>query len=119
MAKNKMKNTIVEMELSDGSKVKLTLAYRFLIQLSAKNRKAYDAYNAVWNKKEEKREEIDNVRILYTGYLCASLQEGTFDAAMTWDEFVDSVSSDREETNRALMGLVAPKRLGDTATPSE
>lgn len=116
--KNTTANTVVEMEMADGSVVRLTLAYRFLLKLSSVNRRAYDEYNAVYNKKEGKREEIDNIRILYAAYLCAAIQDGTEDSAMSWDSFIDSVSLDREVTNNAMLALISPKRLGDTAMRS-
>ena len=118
MAKNKALNTVVELEMLDGSTVKLTLAYRYLLKLSAFNRRAYDEYNAIMNKKEGKREEIDQVRILYAAYLCACLQDGTEGSAMSWDEFLDNVIPDRELVGNALGWLMAPKRMGDTGTPS-
>lgn len=116
--KNTTANTVVEMEMADGSVVRLTLAYRFLLKLSSVNRRAYDDYNAVYNKKEGKREEIDNIRILYAAYLCAAIQDGTEESAMSWDSFIDSVSLDREVTNNAMLALISPKRLGDTAMRS-
>ena len=119
MAAKKMKNTLVELEMADGTTVKLTLAYRFLIQLSGVNRKVYDEYNAIWNKKDGKREEIDNVKMLYAAYLCAQIQEGTVDTALSWDEFIDNLTLDREETGRAITALIAPKRVRGTATHSE
>jgi len=119
MTKNNAKNTIVELEMQDGSTVKLTLAYRFLLQLSTFNRKVYDEYNAVWNKKEGKREEIDNVRVLYAAYLCACIQDGTQEAAMSWDEWLDNVTLDREAVGYAMRDLLAPKRKGDIETRSE
>ena len=119
MTKNKANNTVVLLEMADGSSVKLTLAYRYLLQLSTFNRKVYDDYNAVWNKKEGKREEVDNVRTLYAAYLCAAIQEGTQDSAMSWDEFLDNMTFDREAVGEALRGLLTPKRKGDIGTPSE
>ena len=119
MAKNRANNTIVELEMQDGTTVKLTLAYRWLLKLSAFNRKAYDEYNKIWNKKASTREEIDNVRICYAAYLCAALQDGTQDEAMSWDEFLDRVTLDREAIGHALMGLLAPKRKGDIGKRSE
>ena len=120
MAKQpKANNTVVELEMDDGSVVRLTLAYRYLMQLSAKNRAAYDEYNASWRKKEEKRDEFDNLRFIYTGYLCAAIMDGTFDDTMTWQQFLDAAPIDREAVGMALMGLIAPKRKGASATPSE
>lgn len=119
MAKPKTNNTVVELEMQDGSIVRLTLAYRFLLQLSAKNRAAYEEYNASWRKKEEKRDEFDNLRFIYTGYLCAAIQDGTFDEAMSWDAFIDAAPTDREAVGMALMGLIAPKRKGASVKRSE
>ena len=119
MAKNKFKNTLVEMEMEDGSKVKLTLSYGRLIQLSSKNRRAYDEYNKVFNKREGTFEEIDNLRILYAAYLCAQIQLDMFEDAMKWEEFVENTSQDRTEVGRAIKELMSPKDHGDTARPSE
>ena len=119
MSKNKSNNTVVMLEMADGSSVKLTLSYRHLLQLSTVNRKVYDEYNAVWNKKEGKREEIDNVRIIYAAYLCAAIQDGEQDEAMSWDEFLDNVTLDREAIGNALRDLLVPKRKGDIGTLSE
>ena len=119
MSKNKANNTVIMLEMADGTSVKLTLAYRYLLQLSTVNRKVYDEYNAVWNKKEGKREEIDNVRIIYAAYLCAAIQDGEQESAMSWDEFLDNVTLDREAISAALFGLLAPKRKGDIGTLSE
>lgn len=113
------KNTMTELEMADGSTVKLTLAYRWLMKLSAFNRRAYDDYNAIWNKKKSEREEIDNVRAIYAAYLCAQLQEETQDQAMSWDEFLDNITIDREALGYALMELLAPKRKGDFERLSE
>lgn len=119
MAKPKTNNTVVELELEDGTIARLTLAYRYLLQLSAKNRKAYDEYNASWRKKEDKRDEFDNLRFIYTGYLCAAIQDDKFDDAMSWEAFIDVAPIDREAVGKALMGLIAPKRKGDSVTRSE
>lgn len=118
MAKQKSNNTTVDLEMQDGSTVKLTLAYRWLLKLSAFNRRAYDEYNSVFSKPAGKREELDNVRICYAAYLCAALQDGKQDDAMSWDEFLDSVTLDREAMGDALARLLAPKRAGATATRS-
>lgn len=119
MAKNKRLNTITYLEMQDGTTVKLTLTYRYLLKLSTFNRKAYDEYNAIWNKKANRREEIDNVRIIYAAYLCAALQDGMQEKAMSWDEFVDNMTTDRAAVSDALLGLLSPKQKGDTGQRSE
>lgn len=118
MANNQGKNTVIDFELASGQSVRMTLAYKYLLALSAKNRKAYDEYNAIWNKKEGKREELDNVRILYAAYLCASIQDGKDGEAMGFEAFLDEMPADREAVNDAMMALIAPKRRGATAMPS-
>lgn len=45
--------------------------------------------------------------------------DGTFDDTMTWQQFIDAAPIDREAVGMALMGLIAPKRKGASATPSE
>ncbi len=119
MAKFKPSNTVVELEMQDGTTVRLTLAYKYLYQLSAVDRRAYDEYNAVWNKKPNKREEMDTVRILYAAYLCAAIQDGTKNNAMGWEEFLELVPINRQVTSKALEELLAPKRKGDIGTPSK
>lgn len=120
MAKQpKANNTVVELELDNGEVVKLTLAYRFLLQLSTKDKRAYEEYNASWRRKEDKRDEFDNLRFIYTGYLCAAIQEGTLDEAMSWEQFIDVAPVDRRTVGEALMGLLSPKHKGASVTPSE
>ena len=119
MAKFKPNNTIVELEMQDGTTVRLTLAYRYLYQLSSFNKRAYDEYNAIWNKKEGKREDLDNVRVIYAAYLCAALQDGTQKDAMGWEEFLDKITPDREAISTAMAALLAPKHKGDIGTPSK
>lgn len=113
------KNTMTELALRDGSTVKLTLSYRYLMELSSFDRKTYNDYNAIWNKKQKDREEIDNVRAAYAAYLCAAIQEGTQDQAMSWEEFLDNITLDREALGYALMELLAPKHKGDFERLSE
>lgn len=116
---NHAKNTMTELALRDGSTVKLTLSYRYLMELSSFDRKAYNDYNAIWNKNQKDREEIDNVRAAYAAYLCAAIQEGTQDQAMSWEEFLDNITLDREALGYALMELLAPKHKGDFERLSE
>lgn len=120
MAKTKNNyNTVIELEMADGSTVKLTLAYRFLLKLSSTHKQAYKDYNAAWNHRNKEFDEFDTVRMIYAAYLCACIQEETIDEAMSFDDFIDVLTPDREELNRALMELVAPKRAGAIAKRSE
>lgn len=120
MGKNRAgNNTYVDFELNDGSTIKMTLAFVYLNALSAKNKEAYTAYNESWRKKEHRRDEFDNVRFLYTGYLCAQIAADEYDEAMTWEKFLEKMPVDREAIAVALMGLIAPNRKGALSKRSE
>ena len=86
----KTRNTVAELELIDGTTVKTTLTYGSLYALRAKDRKAYDRYNEIMRKKNDKREELDNVGLLYTAYLCNAVK----DVSANKDAFDSWVSSE-------------------------
>lgn len=108
------KNTYVELEMADGSIIKMTLAYRWLLALSSFDKAAYKAYNTVLVTEPKNREEIDNVRIAYAAYLCALLQEGEEATAMTFNDFIDAITPDRPALQQALKSLMNPKATGST-----
>ncbi|MGN0301595.1 MAG: hypothetical protein ACI4BI_01805 [Anaerotardibacter sp.] len=102
------KNTVIKFEMDDESKVKLTLAYKYVIQLRGINRELYENYNKVMIKGP--KEEIDNITVLYAAYMCGCISEKKADSAMSWDEFIDILPCDREAVNMAVMELVYPKK---------
>lgn len=114
---SKKKNTLYDFELETGEIVKLTLTYIGLYKLKAKNKATYDAYNAIMVKGP--KEELDNMQILYTAYLCGLIdQNGNTDVAMGFEEFLSEVTPDREYINNTIKALIAPKKAQASATPS-
>lgn len=110
-------NTVAEIELIDGSKVECTLTYRALLQLSTKAKDAYDEYNRIFTKGA--KTEIENLRILYTAYLCAWCLDGKeMSRALTFDGFIDNVLPDRTMVTEALTILLNPKKARNSAAPS-
>lgn len=110
-------NTVTSIDLMDGSSVDCTLTYRALLQLSSKDKAAYDEYNKIFVKGA--KTEIQNLRILYTAYLCAwILADKPMREALTFDEFIDSIVPDRLMVSQALAALLNPKKALDSAAPS-
>lgn len=110
-------NTVAEVELIDGTKVECTLTYRALLQLSTKAKDAYDEYNRIFTKGA--KTEIDNLRIVYTAYLCAwVLAEKPVSHALTFDDFIDNLIPDRVMVQGALATLLNPKKATASAALS-
>ena len=103
---NKNFSTVYDFELADGQVVKMTLRFYSLYQLKGKNKKAYDNYNRIMVKGPQ--EELENVTILYTAYLCANLDR--IDECMSELEFLQLMPDDREYTNAVLAKLINPKK---------
>ena len=102
----KIPNTIYDFELDDGRVVKMTLRFYALYLLKSKNKQAYERYNKIMIKGPQ--EELENVTILYTAYLCANLEN--IDECMTEMEFLQNMPDDREYINEILSGLINPKK---------
>lgn len=105
----KFKNTYVDFELEDGRTVKLTLAYALILKHKNSNADAYKEYNRVMTKGVQ--DEFDNLRLLHMAYLCAE-NEGE---DMTFEEFIEVVSPDREYVATAVAKLIAPKKMQASA----
>ena len=116
MADTKMKNTFVEIELETGEVVKATLTYYHLLQLKNKHKAVYDRYNKIMVKSPQ--DEFENLTIVYTGYLCAMLAEGTIDDAMSEEEFICAFTPDREYMGQILGMLLNPKKAKASANHS-
>ena len=99
-------NTVYNFELEDGEVVQMTLRYYSLYQLKSKNKKAYDRYNSIMVKGPQ--EELENVTILYTAYLCANLDR--IDECMTELEFMQRMPDDREYAGNILKSLINSKK---------
>ena len=98
-------NTTYEFEFYDGDKVDLTLTFYSLMQLSAKNKKAYERYNKIMSTNGSN--ELEMVCILYIAYLCAHLDE---EKLLTEEEFMIKCGSDRMALKNAVEALLRPKK---------
>lgn len=102
-------NTVYELESIEGDKIKLTLTYRYLLQLKRKHPEDYREYNRIMTKGAD--DEFDNIQILYTAYLCEKIAEdGDTGNAMPFDDFIDILPFDRVEIAKAVGMLIAPKK---------
>ena len=99
-------NTVYNFELADGEIVQMTLRYFNLYQLKSKNKQAYTNYNKIMIKGPE--EELENVTILYTAYLCANL--ANIEMCMTEMEFLQRMPEDREYIGEILQSLINSKK---------
>jgi hypothetical protein len=99
-------NTVYDFELADGEKVQMTLRYFSLYQLRGKNKTAYEKYNKIMIKGPQ--EELENVTILYTAYLCANL--ANIETCMTELEFLQRMPDDREYVGDILQKLINSKQ---------
>ena len=110
-------NTFVDVEMADGSTVKCTLTFGYLMDLKSKNRLDYEAYNKVAIKGA--KEEFDNLRILYTGYLCGLIADDKpLKDAMSFNEFIDAILPDHVILVEATNKLYAPKKAMASVAPS-
>ncbi len=80
------------MKANDGTEIRLELTWRKLYQLEKEDQKAFDTYTKAVRAMEEKPNEMDAVRILYTGYLCAMM--GTEEKPVPFEEFLDLLPLD-------------------------
>lgn len=99
-------NTVYNFELDDGEKVQMTLRFYNLYQLKSKNKSAYDKYNKIMIKGPQ--EELENVTILYTAYLCANL--ANIEECMSEMEFLQRMPEDREYIGGILQSLMNSKK---------
>lgn len=104
MEKKTMLNTVYDFELANGEVVKMTLRFYSLYQLKSKNKGAYEKYNKIMTKGPQ--EELDNVTILYTAYLCANIDA----ECMGEVEFLQLMPDDREYIGEVLSALIHPKK---------
>lgn len=105
MADKKL-NTVYDFELDDGSVVQMTLRYYSLYLLRGKNKAAYEKYNKIMMRGPQ--EELENITILYTAYLCANLDK--IEECMSELEFMQLVPDNREYTGAILNDLLNSKK---------
>lgn len=100
-------NTIMEFEMADGTKVGMTLAYFPLLQVRTKKKNIFEKYNKVATKGPQ--DEFDMITILYTGYLCANVEQ--LESTMTEMDFIKGLPTSREQVANACQWLLnGPKK---------
>lgn len=106
---SKMLNTFYDFRLADSTTVPLTLNFYYLYQLRTKNKAIYERYNKIMvNQSKGNYDDIENIEILYTAYLCALLERKDI-VPMEFEEFLMQCGTDRQTVGKAIQALLAPK----------
>jgi hypothetical protein len=91
MADKKAPSTYVEMEMVDGSTVKMTLNFARLRMVKVKKPDVYDNYAAAIRFMMEDEsgipDEFQTIDVLYAGYLCSNPEH--IDELMSYDDFLE------------------------------
>lgn len=106
MDKKTMLNTVYDFELADGTTVKLTLTFYCLYLLRSKKKDIYERYNKIMTNGP--KEELDNVTILYTAYLCANV--ANIDECMSEMDFLMLMPTNRDYIGTVMAELITPKK---------
>lgn len=103
-----MKNTFLDFELEDGSKIQLTLNFTRLLQLKNKRKDIYGKYT---NALAGKGDAFENSLItLYTAYLCANIEKLDSGELMSYEDFIDSIPQNFILMNTTVDLLMNPKK---------
>ena len=99
-------NTTTTFYFEDGTSCEMTLYFYALYQLKNKNKALYDKYNRIMaNMTKGNYEELDQLTILYTAYLCAQPEE-----PMTEEDFIIKCGCDRRAVGKAYKELTTSKK---------
>ena len=112
-------NASTEIEMSDGTKLKLTISWGLLIKLRALNKQLYSKFSGVVmaGAADDVLKMLD---IVYCGYLCQYIDDnGTLADALTQDEFIAVAPADVEAVTMAAMELISPKKMARFQNRSE
>ena len=103
-----MKNTFIDFELENGTKIQLTLNFSRLLQLKNKRKNTYDKYT---NALAGKGDAFENSLItLYTAYLCANIESLDNNEVMSYETFIDSIPQNYILMNTNVDKLINPKK---------
>lgn len=112
-------NASTEIEMSDGTKLKLTITWGLLIKLRALNKQLYSQFSHVVmaGAADDVLKMLD---IVYCGYLCQYIEDnGTLADALTQDEFISVAPADVNAVTMAAMSLISPKEMARFQNHSE
>lgn len=112
-------NASTEIEMSDGTKLKLTISWGLLIKLRALNKQLYSKFSGVVmaGAADDVLKMLD---IVYCGYICQYIEDNnTLSDALTQDEFIAVAPADVEAVTMAAMELISPKKMARFQNRSE
>lgn len=112
-------NASTEIEMSDGTKLKLTITWGLLIKLRALNKQLYSQFSHVVmaGAADDVLKMLD---IVYCGYLCQYIEDnGMLTDALTQDEFIAVAPADVNAVTMAAMALISPKEMARFQDRSE
>ena len=112
-------NASTEIEMSDGTKLKLTISWGLLIKLRALNKQLYSKFSGVVmaGAADDVLKMLD---IVYCGYICQYIEDnGPLADALTQDEFIAVAPADVEAVTMAAMELISPKKMARFQSHSE
>lgn len=112
-------NASTEIEMSDGTKLKLTITWGLLIKLRALNKQLYSQFSHVVmaGAADDVLKMLD---IVYCGYLCQYIEDnGTITDALARDEFIAVAPADVNAVTMAAMALISPKEMARFQSHSE
>lgn len=112
-------NASTEIEMSDGTKLKLTITWGLLIKLRALNKQLYSQFSHVVmaGAADDVLKMLD---IVYCGYLCQYIEDnGTLADALAQDEFIAVAPADVNAVTMAAMSLISPKEMARFQSHSE
>lgn len=98
--------TFRKLELNDGQEVEMCLTFGRLLKLREKCPETYKKYNKL--AMDGVQEEVDFPVFLYTGYLCANIEN--VEDCMSEEEFFDKLP----ENHAAVIGTVMKLRYGES-----
>lgn len=97
--------TFLKMEMNDGSKVEMTLAFGRLHKLRQNNPEAYKKYNNL--AMNGMKDELDFVTYLHAGYLCANIDK--LEECMSEEEFIEKAPAN----HMYIIAMVQRLKVGD------
>lgn len=112
-------NASTEIEMSDGTKLKLTITWGLLIKLRALNKQLYSQFSHVVmaGAADDVLKMLD---IVYCGYICQYIEDnGTLTDSLTQDEFIAVAPADVNAVTMAAMSLISPKEMARFQSHSE
>ena len=114
------KNPLMRMRkctLMDGREIEMTLNFCLLYKLGGMDgfSSVYKSYNKIMSKGPQS--EVDNVKILYTAYCCANINN--VDNIMSFEDFASLLPEDRTVIGDLLIDLTSKKKKTDSGNHSE